>query len=243
MVSMLDVREVSVTENSVTYQLDVHYLLQTEAEDPTFDFTYNPEAAWWGLNCPLTQTTYNPVAPATIALFNAQFNNPNCNPNLRWRQRNFLATNSTMHNPPHPSTYGGMLMPGFVFRLMYSGLSAADVQPNFTNYAHFYTNFGPYNIWSAPIGNGTPSITGGALTDHRNGIAHRSMDPSSFPFVNNYWDPTAYVINSWSGTLNNTFYLAQGVEFFWQQWKWVAIPDPTQWTSISFEEGITALLN
>jgi len=243
MVSMLDVREVTVTENSVTYQLDVHYLLQTEGEDPVFDFTYNPEAAWWALTCPLTQTTYNPVAPATISLFNSQFNNPNCNPNLRWRQRTFLATNSSINNPPHPSTYGGMLMPGFVFRLMYSGLATANVQPNFTSYAHFYTNYGQYNIWSAPFSNGTPSITGSAMTDHRNGIAHRSMDAAAFPFINNYWDPTEYVISAWSGSVGNTPSIAHEVEYFWQQWKWVAIPDPTQWTSISFEEGITPLLN
>lgn len=36
---------------------------------------------------------------------------------------------------------------------------------------------------------------------------------------------------------------AHEVAYTWQEWKWVAVPNPTYWTSITFEEGITSLLN
>lgn len=241
MVSMLDVVEMSTTETSITYALEVYYVLQTEAEVASFPYESSPENEPYVIECPLFNPYYDPTSGATLNLFNFQFNNPNCNPNLRWRQRIFQQHNLTTHNPPHPSTYGGMLMPGFVFRLMYSGTRTANVSPNI--YPAPYFNFGAFNIWSDLVSNAPYSVTGYSMTFHRDGIAQRSMTSRPINLSNQYWDPTNYVISDWSGTIGSDFVRAQEVLYTWQEWKWVAIPDPNYWVAINFDEGITSLLN
>lgn len=242
MVSMLDVVEMSVTENTITFSLEVYYLMQTEAEVPHFNYSFNPEEAMYSLTCGLTSPFYNPISNSTLALFNNQFNNPNCNPNLRWRQREYLFNNNLNVNPPHPSTYGAMLLPGFVFRLMYSRTITATLNPNLNSGP--YTNYGAYNIWSSPIAS-SYTVSGWDMTLHRNGIAHRSMVNQPITLPNTYYDPTYYYIDDWAGQtpIHTGGTAAHEVAYTWQEWKWVAVPNPTYWTSITFEEGITSLLN
>lgn len=239
MVSMLDVREVSVTENSVTYQLDVHYLLQTEGAPSHASFNYEPEDRPFSLSCVLSQANYNPISLTTLSLFENMLNNPTCNPNLRYRMRAYLANDSRL-NPPLPSSPP---RPGFVYRLMYSGTISADLSP--VNYFAGYTIFGPNNLWHAPLANAPFSVIGATMMYQLNGIAHRSMElhPISLPSI--YWDPASYTVNVWYGTwpTNNQSYAAHQPHYIWQEWKWVPVPEPTLWTNITFEEGITVILN
>jgi hypothetical protein len=241
MVSMLDVREVSVTENSVTYQLDVHYLLQTEAAPSYSEFNYEPEDRPFSLSCVLFQTNYNPISSATLSLFDNMLNNPACNPNLRYRMRAHMSNINGL-NPPLPISPP---RPGFVYRLMYSGTIVADLTP--INYLAGYTIFGPNNLWHAPVANSPFSVLGANMMNQLNGIAHRSMQlqPINLPSV--YWDPAGYAVNVWYGrwptNTNNQDYVAHAPNYIWQEWKWVPVPDPSLWTNISFEEGITSILN
>jgi hypothetical protein len=239
MVSLLDMKEVSVTENSVTYLLEVHYLLQTEAAPSNTVFNNGPEGRPFSLTCELFQLSYNPTSQANLSLFEGMLNNPTCNPNLRYRMRAHMANINGL-NPPLPSRPP---KPGFVYKLMYSGTIAANLTPN--SYLEGYTIFGPNNIWHAAIANAPFSVIGATMMNHLNGIAHRSMEfrPINLPSI--YWDPVYYDINVWGGswTLNNESYIAHAPYYLWQEWKWVPVLDPSLSTTISFEEGITNILN
>jgi len=219
-------------------------LNETSPTPDHFNHTVNPEELHFPLTCPLFQEQYNPVSHVTISLFNTQFNDPNCNPNLRWRQRYFENNNITIYNPPHPSNYGIMLAPGFIWKLMYSGIHSRSANPSSASMLnYFYTNYGAYNIWSAPSANSPHVVDGYDMTLHRNGIAVRSKENFHF-YLGSYWDPIYYQILYWDGYDGSQVHTeAQRVTYTWSEWKWVPIPDPDYWVAIGFDEGITNLLN
>lgn len=244
MITLLQLEELVVGSNQIEMHLTVHYLLETEAFEEE-SFNYDPLSAPYDLVCDLQPVDYIPTTPAALLDFNWILNAPNCNNELRWRQRLHLDGNGA-NNPPQPTANPRT---GFMWKLMYSGVQSAFASPQITPI--FYTNYGVRNMWSRETSLPPDTIPHWIMIDYINGINHRFRDEIVYPHNANYWDPQSVMVSNGLGNLQ--FNPTQGpvqcyahtARFYWSEWKWVAVPDADFWNNlpVSFETGITDWLN
>lgn len=245
MITAIDLEKTTESAHSVVYRINF-LLLNQNSEFSTTGVDNNGPGILWD-NCPFSNlVSWDVNDPIHRLLLNLALNSPDCNVYLRYRQRsNFPLSNHFIH-PPHPSSYGQMLMPGFVWKLVYQGIWTINpTNPSSSNLYHsFYSNYGNYNFWNNV--NLPPLLTGNQMNNIAKGIIYQGLNAQYFSHVSNKWDLLA--INTNHNLFSGAFITggigqAIGVSYVWSQWKWIAVPDPINWSVIDYDSGITPLLN
>lgn len=196
------------------------------------------------INCTPPLGTYNPVDGTTWFIMDYYLNNLECNPNLKVRIRN-----GANLIPPHPSTCGGIILPGYTFVLAYSGTVYGE-PINKNDYPSFYTIPNPNIAWSETVllNDNFTSIFAWQLKDFTSAFAYNAQEHGYFGnYLMNYGDVVGY------GRVNyrsSTYFLfpdwfkegSHTTIYYFQKLKWVAIPDPANW-GVSLNAGLTPELN
>ncbi len=245
MITSLELESMNETAHGISFGIRF-LLLNQNSEYSTTGIENNGPGILWE-NCPFSNNvSWDVTSGIHRIVFDLALNNPQCNIYLRFRQRSSFPLSDHSIHPPHPSSYGQMLLPGFVWKLVYQGLrTSTPTNPSSSDpFSSFYTSYGIYNFWNNV--NFPNYLTGNQLNNVARGVIYQGINPQYYPFVANKWDIMS--INANNAVFSGPFWLggigeAISVNYVWSQWKWIAVPDPNYWNAINYEDGITSLLN
>lgn len=197
------------------------------------------------LNCNAPVGSYHPATTARPQLL-GMLNSETCNPNLRARSKP-----GAFNVPPDPRELG-QIVPCVEMILVYAG-PVQTQNINYGTYTSFYTGHFRTQFWyeDLPVTFSqfqATSLNQGQIHFFGSSMAVFAVNQSYFPWIINYYDPIGYsnllVDSEISGpTSNPVIRYFHKIDYYWQQIKWVAIPDRDCWQYNLPSAGVTPQIN